>query len=577
MVQTYTTGSIRIRIGEPPPPPAAEPRRDAAADDASVNAILASLDAGDMEGAARLADQALSSGLEHPAPLCVMSMSHEHSGRFGEAIPYLRRALEVLPTDASLMIALARCQLGLERPADALAELEAALKLEPSYADAHAYKGQALAGLGRMIEAERSYACALEVEPANLTANAGVASLRSHFGAHQEARALAQAVLEAAPDHAPAAIVVAMADIAEGSAAAAEARIRGLLAAPRPSPWLHSYLGDALDAQDRVQEAFDAYGRSGEALHRRHDGQYSGDNVLEAAERTASLLERLPADSWPRRHADRPEPAGVETHAFLLGFARSGTSLLGLALEGHEQVEVLNEQEPLADALRHFAGPDGLDRLLMATDAELAAFRTAYWRRARSAGATLERRLFVDRQPMNSLHLPVIARLFPGAKILFARRDPRDVVLSCIRRRFLINRYTYQLLTAEGAARLYGAAMQVADRMEEAASLETLVVAHEDLVEDFDWEMGKVCGFLGLAWSDALKSFASRVRSRGVATPSASQLSRGLNSDGVGQWWRYARQLEPLAPFLQPWVERFGYDRPAPTRLARAGSSPHKL
>jgi tetratricopeptide (TPR) repeat protein len=445
--------------------------------------------------------------------------------------------------------------------------LETALKLEPAYADAHAHKGQALERLSRMAEAGRSYARALELDPANLVAKAGIASLCSHFGEHREARAHAQAVLEAAPDHAAAAIVLAMADMADGAPSAAEMRIRGLIAAHGSDPSLTSYLGDTLDAQDRVQEAFDAYSQSGETLRRLHDGQYLEDSVLKAAERTATLLERMPTDSWPKDPADRPEPDGVETHVFLLGFARSGTTLLELALEGDEQVEVLQEQEPLADALHHFAGPDGLNRLLMATEAELAAFRSAYWRRARSAGARLERRLFVDKQPMNSLHLPVIARLFPGARILCARRDPRDVVLSCFRRRFLINRYTHHLLTAGGAGRLYAAAMQVADSMEKLASLQTLVIAHEDLVEDFDRELSKVCVFLGLAWSDALRSFADRVRSRGIATPSASQLARGLNSDGVGQWRRYARQLEPLAPFLQSWVERFGYDRRVPARL----------
>ena len=577
MVRAYTSGPVRIRIGPHPAQPAAEPRPDAAAADASVDAIMAALDAGDLEGAARFSDQALRSGLQHPAPLAVMSMALESSGRFEEAIPYVRRALELEPANVSLMIALARCELGVERPAGALCALEAALGLEPSNWQAHTHKGQALEGLGRMVEAERSYTRALELEPANLTAKAGLASLCSHFGAHQEARVHAQAVLEAAPDHAPAAIVVAVADMAEGAPAAAEARIRRLIAGPSPGPWLSSYLGDALDAQDRVQEAFDAYTRSGETLRGIHAGQYAGNSVLQAAERTARFLDRLSADSWPRRAAGRPEPAGVEDHVFLLGFARSGTTLLGLALEGDEQVELLDEQEPLTDALQHFAGPDGLNRLLIATDAELAALRTAYWRRARSAGATLERRLFVDKQPMNSLHLPVIARLFPGARILLARRDPRDVVLSCFRRRFLMNRYTCHFLTAEGTARLYGAAMQIADRMAELASLETLVVAHEDLVEDFDGEMGKVCGFLGLDWSDALRSFAGRVRSRGVATPSAAQLTRGLNSDGVGQWRRYARQLEPLAPFLQPWVERFGYDGPAPGGAARRGSDLMKL
>ena len=567
MVQAYSTGPIRIRIGAAPPPPNSLPRRDAAADDADVDAILAALDAGDLEGAAARAEQALGSGLKHPAPLCVMAMAHEFGGRFDQAIPYLMEALKLAPTDASMMVALARCLLGLERSGDAIAVLDAALQLQPAYANAHAYKGQAMGRMGWMAEEDQSYARALELDPGNLVARAGLASLCSHFGEHQKARAHAQDVLGSAPDHTDAALVVALADIAEGAPGAAETRIRRLIAGPKPGPWLSSFLGDALDAQNRTQEAFEAYGRSGEALQRLHQPQFSGDDVLAAAERTAALLQRLPIDSWPKDRAERPEPAGVDTHAFLLGFARTGTTLLGLALEGDAQVEVLHEREPLKDALQHFAGPDGLKRLLMATEAELAPLRTAYWRRARAAGATLERRVFVDKQPMNSLNLPVIARLFPGAKILVARRDPRDVVLSCFRRRFLMNRYTYPLLTAEGAARLYAAAMQVADRMSELAPLETLVVAHENLVENFDQEMGQVCGLLGLASSDALKTFSGRVRARGIATPSADQLARGLNSDGVGQWRRYAGQLEPLAPLLRPWVERFGYDdRPVPIR-----------
>src|ERR1700742_1205261 len=177
--------------------------------------------------------------------------------------------------------------------------------------------------------------------------------------------------------------------------------------------------------------------------------------------------------------------------------------------------------------------------------------------------------------PLNAPFLPLIARLFPEARILFAMRDPRDVVLSCFRQRFLMNRYTYHLLTAEGAARLYGAAMQVADAVGRLASLETLMVRHEDLVDDFDREMSQVCGFLGLGWSDAMRSFSDRVRSRAVATPSASQLSRGLNSDGVGRWRRYARQLEPLTPYLQPWVERFGYDHAL--GRARLGLDPRDM
>ena len=56
--------------------------------------------------------------------------------------------------------------------------------------------------------------------------------------------------------------------------------------------------------------------------------------------------------------------------------------------------------------------------------------------------------------PLNTVLLPLVAKLFPDAKILFALRDPRDVVLSCFRRRFGMSPQMYDFLTLEGAARL---------------------------------------------------------------------------------------------------------------------------
>ena len=56
-----------------------------------------------------------------------------------------------------------------------------------------------------------------------------------------------------------------------------------------------------------------------------------------------------------------------------------------------------------------------------------------------------------------------------------------------------------------------------------------------------------------------MRDFAAEVRGRDVLTPSASQLSRGLNAEGIGRWRDYAEQLEPVMPLLAPWVERSGY------------------
>src|ERR1700748_1505226 len=65
-------------------------------------------------------------------------------GGFGGALPCLKQALTLFPADISMMMALARCQLGLDQPKDALATLGEALERAPTYANAHAIKGQVL-------------------------------------------------------------------------------------------------------------------------------------------------------------------------------------------------------------------------------------------------------------------------------------------------------------------------------------------------------------------------------------------------------------------------------------------------
>jgi hypothetical protein len=161
--------------------------------------------------------------------------------------------------------------------------------------------------------------------------------------------------------------------------------------------------------------------------------------------------------------------------------------------------------------------------------------------------------------PLNSVHLGMIARLFPSAKVLFALRDPRDVVLSCFRRRLVMSANMAELSTLEGTAGFYDAVMSLAMLYRDRLGLATLDLRHEDMIADFDGEMAKVCEFLGLAWDDAVRGFALDAQARDVKTPSAMQVVRGLNKDGAGQWRRYASQLSPVRPILEPWAERFGY------------------
>jgi hypothetical protein len=319
-------------------------------------------------------------------------------------------------------------------------------------------------------------------------------------------------------------------------------------------------LGDILDASHRPAEAFEAYTQCNRELQRLYAGRY--DNALEHVRSLTRQLERMSRADGKTRAEPGADAAGVRGHVFLLGFPRSGTTLLEVILEGHPDVVSLEENELLIDSVRHFMGrPEDLESLPRASARELDMWRTAYWRHVANAGVQPAGKIFVDKHPLNSLKLPLIGQLFPNAKILFACRDPRDIVLSCFRRRFRMNAPMYELLSIEGGARFYEAVMQFLLQSMSLWTLDTFLVRHEDLVTGFAREMKRICAFLDLEWVPAMGDFALRTKDREVLTPSTAQLVHGLSTEGLGQWRRYRAQLAPIQSTLEPWVKRFCYDQ----------------
>jgi tetratricopeptide (TPR) repeat protein len=536
-----------------------------APDRAILQAIQDRLRAGDIVAATALADEALAAGHEQPFILNLVAERRERAGLFDEALALLERAQALAPEDFSVRQALGLCLYRLERYRSALEQFDAVLAVRPDFAPGHAGRGMALEALGDLTGAQAAWEQTLRLQPGHLQAIAGMALLASRRGDHEEARPLAETVLAAAPGYPDAVMTLASADLAAGQSASAEARLREMLTAPeRMTPMqaalAQGLLGDVLDAEDRAGEAFDAYSDCNGQLRDLYRGRYeTGPSVTDDARALVAAVDAAPAGAWTR--LAQASSSSARSHVFLVGFPRSGTTLLEQALVSHPDVESLEERDTLADAVEAYLSP-GADpgRLAAAPEAELSRLRAAYWARVAEEGGRPQGKVFIDKYPLNTLKLPLIAKLFPDARILFAQRDPRDVVLSCFRRRFGMNRSMYQFLTLYGAAALYDVAMQFGERLLGGTiPLSTYTVRHETLVEDFDGVAGGLCDFLGIPRTDAMRDFAQRTRDRGIATPSAAQLARGLNAEGVGAWRRYREPMATVMPILAPWVERFGY------------------
>ncbi len=328
------------------------------------------------------------------------------------------------------------------------------------------------------------------------------------------------------PGYPDAVLSTAAADLAAGEATRAEEALRGLLADRRAGPTdrarAHTLLGDVLDRAARYGEAFDAYA-AGNELTRQMNARFAQPSVLEYTRGLSTTFTALSARWRPAAPAPAAAAAAAgepADHVLLMGFPRSGTTLLEVILDGHPKVASLEEHELFTEGVLQFLNnPGNLDSLCAAGDSELAPLRAAYWQRVRAAGIEVSGKLFLDKHPLNTLKLPLIARLFPQAKILFVRRDPRDVVLSCFRRRFRMNPAMYQMLTLPGAAQFYDAVMDFAARVRAPLGLAWCDVSYEGLMADFAAETQRICRFAGLDWSAGMSEFATRVQSRESATP----------------------------------------------------------
>jgi len=540
--------------------------RDPKADHATLGAVHAAAQRGAHTEAAVMAQAALADGLEHPLLLNLAALNLETQGRVSEAEQLLQRAVAMAPGDLGSRNALGLCLLRLDRAEEAAAQFDAILDLDSSLPFAHASRGNSSFALGAISNAEASYLRALELDPNQGVALAGLARIASSRGAHREARELAEKALASLPGFPDAVMSLAAAELGERQVNRAEVRLRALLTDSRLAPVERAYatglLGDVLDAKSLPDEAFAAYTSCNQQLQQAYAGRFSaGPSALEYARALTHYFERLPPQTGAAAEAFPASAREPSNHVFLLGFPRSGTTLLEVVLEGHPDVVSLEENELLLDGVREFMrGPSGLDRLMRAEAASLEPLRAAYWRLVANAGIDAAGKVFVDKHPLNTLKLPLIARLFPRAKILFACRDPRDVVLSCFRHRFQMSAPIYEMLSLQGAARYYDAVMALAVCLTTALKLDMCLVRHEDVVTEFTREMKRVCAYLNLEWVPAMGDFALRTQTRAVLTPSTAQLVRGLNTEGLGQWRRYEAQLLPVLPLLEPWVKRFYYD-----------------
>jgi hypothetical protein len=272
-------------------------------------------------------------------------------------------------------------------------------------------------------------------------------------------------------------------------------------------------------------------------------------------------IEKFSADwvaTWPVAKAEDPERP-----VFLVGFPRSGTTLMDQILDSHPQVKVL-EEEPLISTIVGELGHRHSDYL--GAIASMGADEVAEWReryltdlRAALFVQSDDSHVLVDKMPLNIVYLGLIARLFPKARIILALRHPCDVVLSNFMQAFELNDAMANFLTLESSGRLYDRVMVLWRQYVDVLELQPHVLRYEDLVEDVEGESRKLLEYLDVPWNDAVLSHTDHARERTISTPSFRQVTEPIYTRSRYRWRRYEHYVSPVWPLLASHIAAFGY------------------
>jgi tetratricopeptide (TPR) repeat protein len=280
----------------------------------------------------------------------------------------------------------------------------------------------------------------------------------------------------------------------------------------------------------------------------------------EPLKRAARQISAEQFASWPARNA----PDVEESPIFIVGFPRSGTTMLEQILDAHPALDSMDEQAFLQDLADQMATwglsyPEGLAELNQSQCDEL---RALYWRLVKRLGRWSPGHRLVDKNPLNLLRLPMIARLFPESPIILALRHPCDVMLSCYMQNFRSPAFALMCESLPTLAKGYVNAMRFWIYHEELMTPKVFVLRYEDLLDDFSGYVSRLGHFLELDHADSMLRFHEHAQRKGyISTPSYSQVVQPPNKKAVGRWRRYQSEFEPLFDVLSPIMEHWGYAR----------------
>jgi tetratricopeptide (TPR) repeat protein len=504
------------------------------------------LEYGRLDEAMAILEQALARAPNVPKLSLLIGMAWDELGEIVEARHWLERALQL---DESLLEARVRIA-GLEADIDnhqrAIEIFDSVLEIDPNRVDALVGRAKARLSLGDVDGAVADHREAIRLHPESAALHAALGSTLSSAGDIAGAVACQRAAIALNNRCVPAyagLLTTLRHKAGDEECSAAIALLN--------APWMtderraglrfglaahYDGRGDWDTAAEQMVQANALKKAADASRHRIYDPEQYEDFVDQIVEAfTPALFDRL---TGLGSDSERP--------VFIVGMPRSGTTLTEQIIASHPAAFGAGER-PFARhslaLLPHIMGRPQDDPLCCVPAADRAALQAAAgWHLTQLAaldGGAMPR--IVDKMPDNYNMLGWLAVLFPRARFIYCRRDPRDIALSCWITNFAAIRWANDL---DHLTRRIQQHRRLMAHWRQVLPMPVLEVDYEAMVADQEGQSRRLIDWLGLDWDERCLSFFETERL--VRTASVTQVREPIYQRSVARWQRYETMLAPL-------------------------------
>ncbi len=467
----------------------------------------------------------------------------QEEGLLEEAVAWYRAALLRDPNSAHILCNLASALEEQDQVPAAAIHYELALQSDATWAEAYCGLGGIYQERGQLTEAMTFYRRGLQIKPNLVSGHCCLSRLEEELNGVTAAEFPLREALRIDPGH-PGAIAQ-LGNLLRGKlpdadlATLRELADRGLSESKRSA--LNFSLAVVLDARGEYDEAV---ARSKLANGMRSAEWQKRGKGYDPASHVRSVSDMISTCTF--EFFERTRGFGIETErpVFIFGLPRSGTTLTEQILASHSQVCGAGE---LSLAFETFQSLPSLMNCSNSAELCLGQLDEEYARQLAqrhleklSARDEAAKRV-IDKMPDNYLYLGMLAMLFPKARFIHCRRDPRDVAVSCWMTNFRHVRWSCDF---DQIASRFFEYRRLMDHWQRVLPVRLLEIDYEETVHDLEGVARRLVDWCGLDWEPECQAFHRN--SRPVRTASATQVRQPVYSHSVARWKNYQQQLAPL-------------------------------